>query len=50
MENTTFQEKYLFEDEEDNFDRNTETPYAVLKDGMVVVFINNEWLEFKEKE
>ena len=36
-------------DGEDNFNRNTETPYAVLKDGMVVVFINNEWIEFKEK-
>ena len=37
-------------DGEDNFNRNTETPYAILEDGMVVVFINNEWIEFKEKE
>ena len=37
-------------DGEANFNRNTSTPYAVLEDGMVVVMIENEWIEFKAKE
>lgn len=36
-------------DGEDNFNRNAKTPYAVLEDGMVVVRIGNEWIEFKAK-
>lgn len=36
-------------DGEENFNRNAETPYAILEDEMVVVFINNEWIEFKAK-
>lgn len=34
---------------EENFNRNAGTPYAVLEDGMIVVFINNQWIEFKSK-
>lgn len=34
-------------DGEDNFNRETGTPYAVLEDGTVVVLLNNEWIEFK---
>lgn len=34
---------------EANFNRDTGTPYAVLEDGMVVVMIDNEWIEFKAK-
>lgn len=34
-------------DGETNFDRETGTPYAVLSDDTVVVFIDNEWIEFK---
>ena len=34
---------------EANFNRDTGAPYAVLEDGMVVVFIDNEWIEFKAK-
>ena len=33
----------------ENFNRETGTPYAVLEDGMVVVMIDNEWIEFKAK-
>ena len=36
-------------DGEANFNRDTGTPYAVLEDGMVVVMIDNEWIEFKAK-
>lgn len=36
-------------DGEANFNRDTGTPYAVLEDGMVVVLIDNEWIEFKAK-
>lgn len=36
-------------DGETNFDRECKTPYAVLEDGTVVVLIDNEWIEFKEK-
>jgi uncharacterized lipoprotein YehR (DUF1307 family) len=36
-------------DGEVNFNRDTGTPYAVLEDGMVVVLIDNEWIEFKAK-
>lgn len=36
-------------DGESNFDRDSGTPYAVLEDGMVVVLIDNEWIEFKAK-
>ena len=36
-------------DREKNFNRNAGTPYAVLEDGMIVVFINNQWIEFKSK-
>lgn len=36
-------------DGEENFNRNAGTPYAVLKDGMVVVLIDNRWIEFKAK-
>lgn len=34
-------------DGETNFNRETGNPYAVLEDGMVVVLIDNEWIEFK---
>lgn len=36
-------------DGEENFNRDAGTPYAVLSDGMVVVLIDNEWIEFKTK-
>ena len=36
-------------DGEANFNRDTGTPYAFLEDGMVVVMIDNEWIEFKAK-
>ena len=36
-------------DGETNFDRECKTPYAVLEDGMIVVLIDNEWIEFEEK-
>ena len=36
-------------DGEANFNRDTGTPYAVLEDGMVVVLVDNEWIEFKTK-
>ena len=36
-------------DGEENFTQNAGTPYAVLEDGMVVVFIDNQWIEFKAK-
>lgn len=36
-------------DGEENFTQNAGTPYAVLEDGMVVVFIDNQWIEFKTK-
>lgn len=36
-------------DGEENWNRVTGTPYAVLEDGMVVVLIDNEWIEFKTK-
>ena len=36
-------------DGEANFNKDTGTPYAVLEDGMVVVMIDNEWIEFKAK-
>lgn len=36
-------------DGEANFNRDTGTPYAILEDGMVVVMIDNEWIEFKAK-
>ncbi len=31
------------------FNKDTGTPYAILEDGMVVVLIDNEWIEFKTK-
>ena len=34
---------------EANFNKDTGTPYAILEDGMVVVLIDNEWIEFKAK-
>lgn len=34
-------------DGEANFNRETETPYAILEGGMVVVLLDNEWIEFK---
>lgn len=37
-------------DGEANFNRELGTPYAVLEDGMVVVLLENEWIEFEEKE
>ncbi len=36
-------------DGEANFNKDTGTPYAILEDGMVVVLIDNEWIEFKAK-
>ena len=36
-------------DGEANFNKDTGTPYAILEDGMVVVLIDNEWIEFKTK-
>ena len=36
-------------DGEANFNRDTGNPYAVLEGGMVVVLIDNEWIEFKSK-
>ena len=36
-------------DGESNFDRDLGTPYAVIEGDMVVVFIDNEWIEFKAK-
>ena len=36
-------------DGEANFNRDTVNPYAVLEGGMVVVLIDNEWIEFKSK-
>ena len=36
-------------DGEANFNRDLETPYAVIEDDMVVVLIDNEWVEFKVK-
>ena len=36
-------------DGESNFNRDLNCPYAVLEDGMVVVLIGNQWIEFKAK-
>lgn len=36
-------------DGEENFTRDAGTPYAILENGMVVVFIHNQWIEFKAK-
>lgn len=36
-------------DGEANFNRDLETPYAILEDGMVVVLIDGEWIEFSSK-
>ena len=36
-------------DGESNFNRDLNCPYAVLENGMVVVFIGNQWIEFKAK-
>ena len=36
-------------DGEANFNKDTGTPYAILEDGMVVVLIDNEWIEFQSK-
>lgn len=36
-------------DGEANFNRGLGTPYAVIEGDMVVVFIDNEWIEFKAK-
>lgn len=36
-------------DGESNFNRDLNCAYAVLEDGMVVVFIGNQWIEFKAK-
>ncbi len=36
-------------DDEANFNRSSGSSYAVLEDGRVVVFIDNEWIEFKAK-
>lgn len=32
-----------------NFNRDTGATYKILSDGMVVVLIDNEWIEFKAK-
>ena len=36
-------------DGEANFNRESGTPYAILDDAKVVVLIEDEWIEFKEK-
>ncbi len=36
-------------DGEANFNRDLGTPYAVIEGGLVVVLIDNEWIEFKAK-
>lgn len=36
-------------DGEANFNRELGTPYTILDDAMVVVLIEDEWIEFKEK-
>ncbi len=36
-------------DGEANFNRDLGTPYAVVEGNRVVVFIDNEWIEFKTK-
>lgn len=36
-------------DGEANFNRDLGTPYAVIEGNRVVVFIDNEWIEFKTK-
>ncbi|MBO4563247.1 MAG: hypothetical protein J5772_06525 [Clostridia bacterium] len=37
-------------DGEDNFNRETGTPYATIDGGTIVVLINNEWIEFRPEE
>ena len=34
---------------ENGVPKDTGTPYAILEDGMVVVLIDNEWIEFQSK-
>lgn len=36
-------------DGEANFNRDLGTPYAILEDGMVVVLIDGEWIEFSSE-
>ena len=36
-------------DGEANFNRDLGTPYAVIEDNLVVVLMDNEWIEFKAK-
>lgn len=36
-------------DGEANFNRDLGTPYAVIESNVVIVFIDNEWIEFKAK-
>ena len=36
-------------DGEANFNRDLGTPYAIIEGNRVVVFIDNEWIEFKAK-
>jgi len=36
-------------DGEDNFNRDSGTPYAVIDDSRVVVLIDNKWIEFRAK-
>ncbi len=36
-------------DRDKNVNRKAGTPYAVLEHGLIVVFINNQWIEFKSK-
>ena len=36
-------------DGEANFNRDLGTPYAVIEGNVVIVFIDNEWIEFKAK-
>ena len=36
-------------DGEANFNRDLGTPYAVIEEDLVVVLMDNEWIEFKAK-